>query len=142
RAGTSEAAVGYLETIAARIRAEGGYANECYRGDGPTPFNSCFLLGFSVAPFLTSIFEGLWGLEPRMTERTIRCRPNFPAHWTSASLRNLRLGPGTLELAWKPGTLQAVWTGPWPVVLAGVHASVHLVPGEPATLPLGAATSG
>ncbi|MCI4333125.1 MAG: hypothetical protein L3K01_05310 [Thermoplasmata archaeon] len=142
RAGTSEAAVGYLETIAARIRAEGGYANECYRGDGPTPFNSCFLLGFSVAPFLTSIFEGLWGLEPRMTEQTIRCRPNFPAHWTSASLRNLRLGPGTLELAWKPGTLQAVWTGPWPVVLAGVHASVHLVPGEPATLPLGAATSG
>jgi glycogen debranching enzyme len=141
RAGRAEKAVGYLETIASRIQAEGGYANECYRGDEATPFNSCFLLGFSIAPFLSTFFEGLWGLAPRMAERTIRCQPNFPTGWSSATVRNLRLGPGTLDLAWQPGSLNALWRGPWPVVLAGDHASVRLAPGAPATLELGAAAS-
>jgi hypothetical protein len=142
QAGLPGTGLGFLDTIAERIREEGGYANECYRGDRPSAFNSCFLLGFSVAPFLTTVFEGLWGLAPRLDRATIRCSPKFPSHWRSASLTGIRLGPGRLDLSWKPGTLTARWDGPFPVVLAGDHASVHLDPGEPASLPVDAPSSG
>jgi amylo-alpha-1,6-glucosidase len=142
RAERAAVGVDYLDAIAERIRSEGGYANECYRGDEATAFDSCFLLGFSVAPFLTTVFEGLWGLSPRLARRTIRCQPQFPAHWTSASLTGIRLGPGTLDLTWKSGTLSARWTGPWPVVLVGEHASVHLDPGTTATLAVPGTTAG
>ncbi|MCI4325569.1 MAG: hypothetical protein L3K00_06790 [Thermoplasmata archaeon] len=134
--GRPETAVGYLRTIADRLCAEGGYANECYRGDAPTAFDSCFLLGFSVAPYLTTLFEGLWGLQPRLVDRTVRCQPNFPAGWTSASLTGLRLGPGRLDLAWTPSALTATWQGPWPLQLANDRTSVLLRPGTPGTLPL------
>jgi hypothetical protein len=142
RAGRTSVGVERLDTIADRIREEGGYANECYRGDRPTAFNSCFLLGFSVAPFLTTVFEGLWGLSPRMDRATVRCRPSFPSKWRSASLTGIRLGAGRLDLSWKPGIVTARWDGPGPVVLAGDHASVHLEPGEPGTLPVDPPASG
>ncbi|MCI4369916.1 MAG: hypothetical protein L3J81_01140, partial [Thermoplasmata archaeon] len=136
RVGRPEAGVRSLDVLAGRIREENGYANECYRGDQPTPFDSCFLLGFSVAPFLTTVFEGLWGLSPRLSERTVHCRPRIPSTWTSAALRRVRLGPGTLDLAWVPGTLTARWDGPGPVTLAGELGSVVLRSGTPTTLAL------
>jgi hypothetical protein len=140
--GRPETGVGYLRTIADRLCAEGGYANECYRGDEPTAFDSCFLLGFSVAPFLTTLFERLWGVRPRMVERTIRCQPNFPAAWRSASLAGLRLGPGRLDLDWNSGILTARWNGPWPVTLSSDHASIELRPGASGTLVVAEPSSG
>jgi hypothetical protein len=136
RTGRADAGVRYLDRLANRVVTENGYANECYRGDAPTAFDSCFLLGFSVAPFLTTIFEGLWGLTPTLERRTVRCCPVIPASWRSASLHGLRLGGGTLDLDWTPGQVDARWDGPWPIVLAGDHASVGLAPGRPGTLSL------
>jgi hypothetical protein len=130
----AEVGVRYLDRIADRIRAEGGYASECYRGDRAEPFDACFLLGFSVAPFLTTIFEGLWGLHPRLEAGAIECRPTMPRSWSTAELRGVRLGAGTLDLAWTPSELTATWSGPSPVTLVGDSGSVVLAPGVPGRL--------
>ncbi|MCI4322020.1 MAG: hypothetical protein L3K18_03290 [Thermoplasmata archaeon] len=134
RAGRPEAGVRYLDTIAARVLEEDGFASECYRGDRPEAFDSCFLLGFSVGPFLTTIFEGLWGLRPALRSRTLSCRPRFPASWSSASLTGIRLGGGRLDLGWRPGAVTARWAGPWPLMLAGERGSVQLDPDAERTL--------
>jgi glycogen debranching enzyme len=111
-AGERELGVGYLDSIATCIEEEGGFANECYRGDRPEPFDSCFLLGFSVAPFLTVLFERLWGLRADMTQGRLEVHPTFPANWTSASLSRLTLGGGTVDLDWTPRRLAVRWSGP------------------------------
>jgi glycogen debranching enzyme len=134
RLGRADAGVRYLDVLAGHLRTEHGYANECYRGDRPEPFDSCFLLGFSVAPFLTSVFEGLWGLTPMLHRGTVRCRPNFPRTWHSACLRGVRLGPGSLDLAWVPGAVTARWSGPGILTLEGEQGSVQLAPGVPTAL--------
>ncbi|HXQ95273.1 MAG TPA: amylo-alpha-1,6-glucosidase [Thermoplasmata archaeon] len=140
RTGRVDAGVHYLDLLAGQIVHENGYANECYRGDAPTAFDSCFLLGFSVAPFLTTVFEGLWGLTPRLHGRTVECRPNFPAAWRSAALLGLKLGGGTLDLRWTEGEIRARWDGPWPLTFTGDHGSVELAPGGSGTLPRSAPT--
>ncbi|MCI4364720.1 MAG: hypothetical protein L3K10_01455 [Thermoplasmata archaeon] len=103
--------VEYLRTIASRYLEEDGLANECYRGDRPEAYNSCGLLGFSVAPFVSLLFERLWGIRIAAVERSIRVVPAFPTSWTSASLRGLRVADGTLDLTWNPGRLRVRWTG-------------------------------
>jgi glycogen debranching enzyme len=109
--GEREQGVDYLRTIAARYAEEGGFANECYLGDRPEPFNSCYLLGFSVAPFLTVLFDRLWGIHVDVPAGVVRIVPGFPAGWTSATLRGLRVGGGTLDLSWSPGRLRVRWQG-------------------------------
>ena len=109
--GDADRGTAYLEAIAARYAAEGGYANECYRGDRPEPFDSCFLLGFSVAPFLSVLFERLWGLRVDTAARRLSVRPVFPIEWRSAAIDGLRLGPGTVSLDWSPERLRARWLG-------------------------------
>lgn len=136
RAGELDLGVGYLETNARRLLEEGGYAAECYRGDRPEPFDSCFLLGFSVAPFLTTLFESLWGITPRMGERTVELRPRFPSGWRSARLRGLKLGSGALDLAYRPGSVEARWSGPGPLTLRGSASRVALEAGGTGTLTL------
>jgi amylo-alpha-1,6-glucosidase len=107
--------VRFLWTIAERILAEDGLANECYRGDRPEPFDSCFLLGFSVGPFLTVLFERLWGLSVRSDLRTLKVRPAFPGAWKSARLRHLAVAGGFVDLDWAPERLGVVWSGPGPL---------------------------
>jgi glycogen debranching enzyme len=126
----------YLRTIAQRYVAEGGFANECYLGDRPEPFNSCFLLGFSVAPFLTVLFERLWGIRLGWTEGSVRIVPAFPEGWTSANLRGLRLWRGRVDLGWTPEKLSVRWNGPHALAVdtgTGVHP---VAPGETALLDL------
>jgi amylo-alpha-1,6-glucosidase len=110
--GETELGVDYLNRIAARFIADGANANECYRGDRPEPFNSCFLLGLSVAPFLSTIFERLWGLAVDARRSRIEVHPQIPPTWRSASLENLRIGGGRLALDYSPGRLTAAWNGP------------------------------
>jgi hypothetical protein len=119
----------YLRTLAQTFLSEGGLANECYRGDRPDPWNSCCLLGFSVGPFLTTLFEGLWGLRPELQRDRLSVRPAFPAQWRSASLDNLRLGAGSLGLSWAPGELVARWEGSRPLVLSYPGGVADLAPG-------------
>ncbi len=129
----------YLETIAARYRAEGGWANECYRGDRPEPFDSCFLLGFSVAPFLSLLFERLWGLRPDALAGRLDVRPAFPPGWRQARLRGLRLGRGRLDLDWRPERLRIRWSGPGPLTIAvGAAPGVPVAPASVAEWPIGA----
>lgn len=128
--------VEYLRTIAARYAAEDGFANECYLGDRPEPFNSCFLLGFSVAPFLTVLFERLWGIRVGEGKASVRVVPGFPPEWTSARLHGLRLSDGRLDLEWTPGKLNVRWNGTGGLSVdtgAGVHS---VSPGESALLDL------
>ncbi|MCI4317921.1 MAG: hypothetical protein L3J96_05225, partial [Thermoplasmata archaeon] len=82
--------VAMLGTIAQRIIEERGFANECYRGDRPEAFNSCFLLGFSVAPFLTCLFEGLWGIHVGPAGAWVSVEPNFPIKWSEADLTGVK----------------------------------------------------
>ncbi len=126
----------YLGTIADRIRAEGGFANECYRGDRAEAFDSCFLLGFSVAPFLSVLFERLWGLDIDSSVPRLRAAPSFPSGWRSASIDRLRVGPGEVRLDWRPGGLRAQWSGPGSLEVRAVSESVQLAALEARELPL------
>jgi hypothetical protein len=109
--GDVAAGLGLLRTIAGRYAAEGGWANECYRGDRAEAWDSCFVLGFSIAPFLTLLFERLWGLRVDGLAGQLRIRPAFPSTWRSATLRGLRIGGGRLDLEWTPTRLQLQWSG-------------------------------
>ena len=111
-AGVPAAGLSLLRTIATRFREENGGANECYRGDRPEPYNSCFLLGMSLAPFLTVLFERLWGLRVDATEPRLELEPAFPAGWTRASIDGLRLGGGRVAIRWDAPTLEVGWSGP------------------------------
>lgn len=114
-AGERDLGVAYLSTIAGRYEAESGLANECYRGDRAEAFDSCFLLGFSVAPFLTVLFERLWGITMDAGHGRLAVRPTFPASWRSAAIQQLRLGAGTVDLDWSPERLRVRWSGPGPL---------------------------
>ncbi len=124
----------YLRTLAARYAAESGWANECYRGDRAEPFNSCFLLGFSVAPFLCLLFERLWGIRIDALRQRVRVAPQFPVGWGAARLRHLRIGDGYLDLEWHPTQLTAKWSGPAPLTLETVEGEHALGAGATVTL--------
>ncbi len=128
-AGERDLGLDFLHRLAARYLAEDGEANECYRGDRPEPFDSCFLLGFSVGPFLTVLFERLWGLSVDARKPWLGVRPQFPPEWPSASLAGLRVGPGRVTLEWTPGALEAAWTGPGPLEVSGPGGPFRLAPG-------------
>jgi glycogen debranching enzyme len=126
--------VDYLARIAHRLIEEGGEANECYRGDRPEPFDSCFLLGLSVAPFLTACFEGLWGLSVDARVPRLGLKPQFPPGWKSASLEGLPIGGGraTIDLAGE--TLRVRWEGDRPLQVEGPVGPVTVPPGGRAEL--------
>lgn len=136
-AGSPTLGVEYLRTIAEGLRRDGGQANECYRGDRPEPFDSCFLLGLSVGPFLSVLFERLWGLSVDARVPSLEVRPNFPSTWRSASLGNLRIGGGRAELTLEAGTLTVRWTGGPALNVRTSGGAVAVAPGQAASLPLG-----
>ncbi len=113
--GDVELGLRYLRTIASRYDAESGGANECYRGDRPEPFDSCFLLGFSVGPFLTVLFERLWGLAVDAELPRLGVTPSFPSTWRRATLERLRVGEGVAGLRWEDGRLTVRWSGSRPL---------------------------
>ncbi len=127
---------GLLRTIAQRIIEENGLANECYRGDRPEAFDSCFLLGFSIAPFLSVLFERLWGLTMDATGPSLRVEPQFPSGWESASLHGLRVGAGHADLAWAPGSVEVRWEGPAPLAVEAAGGRASIVPGGSGTVRL------
>jgi glycogen debranching enzyme len=132
--GPAAQAVEGLRQWARQLDAEAGTLNECYRGDRAEPFDSCFLLGFSVAPFLTQIFDGLWGLRPRLGERTLTVAPRFPPDWSQASLEGLSLFGGTVDLKWDRPELTVAWHGPGPLRVEGDSGGIDLVEGGFGTL--------
>lgn len=130
RVGEADRGAAYLDIIAERIARESGLANECYRGDRDAPYNSCYLLGFSVAPFLSVLFDALWGLRPRMLERTVELAPCFPSSWKEASIEGLKLAEGTLDLGWRSGRITALWKGRDPISIRARTTLVKLAPGR------------
>ncbi len=134
--GNAELGVRYLSTIAERYAREGGFANECYRGDRDAPFDSCFLLGFSVAPFLSVLFERLWGIAPDARTGQLSVRPSFPAGWRSAAIERLRLGSGSVSLAWVPGRLTVEWSGPGGLSVDAGAGPVRVAAGASADVPV------
>ncbi len=132
--GDADRGVAYLTTIADRYEAGG--ANECYRGDAPVPYDSCFLLGFSVAPFLTVLFERLWGLAVDARSSRLRVRTTFPARWTAAAIDNLKIGDGTVALDWSPERLRVRWFGPRALTVDAGAGDVTVAPGASADVPL------
>ncbi len=126
----------WLRRCARTLVDEEGFANECYRGDRPEPFDSCFLLGFSVAPFLSAVFEGLWGLAPDARRGVVEVDPQLPSGSPGISLDGLSIGAGRLDLAARPGKLTARWSGPGALVLASPSRSVRLPEGGTGELPL------
>jgi glycogen debranching enzyme len=128
----------YLGTIARQLNGEPGCAHECYRGDRPVPFDACFLLGFSVAPFLATLFERVWGISVDAAGPTVSLAPRFPPTWRSASLERLRVGSGTVGLDWAPARTRVTWSGPGTLDLRGGPAPVRILPGGVAEVPLSA----
>ncbi len=124
-----------LRRIAGRYLAEGGDANECYRGDRPEPYNSCFLLGFSVGPFLGVLFERLWGLSVDARGSRLDVRPRFPTEWPSASISGLRVGAGHASVNWTPESMEVTWTGPGSLEVRGPSATVRVGPGGRGSVP-------
>jgi hypothetical protein len=129
--GQHELGLRYLSTLAGHLRAQGGFSHECYRGDRPEPYNSCFLLGFSVAPFLTTVFERLWGLSIGPGAESLYVAPRFPTSWRSARLHSLRIGDGQIDLDWTPDELSVVWHGTKPIRVVGASADVTVAPEVP-----------
>ena len=70
-----------------------------------------------MAPFLTVLFERLWGLRVDAQRARLEVRPQFPATWTSASIGQLTLGAGSVDLEWSPRRLVVQWSGPAPLTL-------------------------
>ncbi len=132
--GDADLGVDYLGRIARRLIDEGGGANECYRGDRPEPFDSCFLLGLSIAPFLTTCFEGLWGLAVDARTPRLDLRPRFPGRWRSATLEGLAVGPGRVGLELAGDRIRIRWAGDRPLRVEGAEASVTVPPGGTAEL--------
>lgn len=130
----------YLRTIANRYAVEGGFANECYLGDRAEPFDSCYLLGFSVAPFLTVLFERLWGIRVGAVEGILRVVPGFPDGWTSARLRGLRVADGRVDLDWTLNRLHVRWNGSRPLTLDTGSALRTVAPGADAVFELAPAS--
>lgn len=128
-------AVDTLRRWARQLDQEAGLLNECYRGDRPEPFDSCFLLGFSVAPFLTQIFEGLWGLRPRSGSPTLLIDPQFPKDWSSASVEGLSLFGGSVTLRWDRPQLSVHWQGAGPLKAECGGRAIDLDPGSSGSLP-------
>jgi glycogen debranching enzyme len=128
-AGEADLGLAYLRTIAARLAAEGGLANECYRGDRAEPFDSCFLLGLSVGPFLAVLFERLWGLRVDASRPELAVRPAFPPTWRAASLERLRIGEGLASLRFRQGALEVGWQGTAPLTVVGPRGRTTVDPG-------------
>ena len=135
--GRVEQGLEYLTTIAERYDRESGFANECYRGDRDEPFDSCFLLGFSVAPFLTVLFERLWGLSVDARAGRLTVRPAFPSSWGSASIDHLRIGAGTAALDWSPERVRVRWSGSGTLTVDGGAEVVEVAPGSARDVPIG-----
>lgn len=140
-AGQSTRAIEGLSRWAHQLEAEAGTLNECYRGDRAEPFDSCFLLGFSIAPFLTLFFDGLWGLHPETGGRTLRVDPRFPPTWSTASLQGLSLFGGELDLEWDRPRLTVRWRGPGPLEVHAGERSLDLADGSSGTVELAASTN-
>jgi glycogen debranching enzyme len=134
-AGEPDLGVEVLKRIATTLDTDGLGANECFRGDRPEPFDSCFLLGFSVAPFLTTLFRRLWGLEVDARRASLGVRPAFPDGWSSARLERLRIGAGSCDLDWAPGRVRVRWSGPGPLTVEAGAGEVTLGPGATADVP-------
>ena len=128
-AGLPALGLSYLRTIAARYEAEPYGANECYRGDRAEPFNSCFLLGFSVGPFLSVLFERLWGLAVDAERPGLAVRPAFPDAWHAAALEHLCIGDGEAAIRWEPGLVEVRWSGRRPLSVAAPAAAGTVPPG-------------
>ncbi len=138
-AGDRELGVATLGRIAELLATPGLGANECFRGDRPEPFDSCFLLGFSVAPFVAILFRRLWGLDVDARRGALGVRPTFPAGWSGARLERLRVGAGSVDLDWTPTRLRVRWSGPGSLSVDAGTGPVSVENGAPRDLPLAGA---
>ncbi len=133
--GETELGFRYVDRIAAQLTGTPGTAYECYRGDRAEPFDSCFLLGFSVGPFLSLLFERVWGLSVGADAPELGVAPTFPPAWSSALLRRLRIGTGRADLAWQRGRLRVDWSGPMPLKVVTRAGSLSVDPNRSGELP-------
>jgi glycogen debranching enzyme len=128
-AGEVDLGIGYLRQMAAQYADGGVGANECFRGDRPEPFDSCFVLGFSIAPFLTTLFERLWGLRVDGRVPRLEVRPRFPDGWREASIDRLRVGPGLVSVAYRTPRLNVGWSGPGALEVETTGGNATVGPG-------------
>jgi glycogen debranching enzyme len=128
--GEADLAVRYLRTLADQYLDGRLGAVECLRGDRPEPFDACFLLGFSVAPFVSVLFEGLWGLRVDARVPRLEVRPRFPSSWRRASIGQLRVGDGRVGLEFDRPELTVRWAGSRPLELLSPPGSSTVTPGS------------
>ena len=62
------------------------------------PGDWCFLQLWSNVGLVSPAVECFIGIEPRASERTLRIRPNLPAGWDWAEVRQLRVGDASIDV--------------------------------------------
>ena len=90
------------------------------------PEGLCFVQLWSAAIFVQGIVEGLFGLEPRAHEHTLRLNPRLPADWPAATLRNVRIGEHALTLEVSPNaTIITHTAGDTPITIEHIIAGTR-----------------
>jgi len=77
----------------------GGNSTEVISGETYSPLSTASPHQiWSAAMVISPLLKGLFGLEVDAIEKKIHLQPHLPFTWTDASLRNVSLGTGTLNL--------------------------------------------
>jgi len=77
-----------------------GFIPELLSGDVYAPMDTAVPHQlFSSSGVLTALVKGMLGFYPSAAEKKIRLEPQLPAGWDEVTLRNLKVGSGSLEFA-------------------------------------------
>ncbi len=76
-----------------------GFAPELLSGDFYAPMDTAVPHQlFSSAGVLTPLVKGMLGFYPAAYDKVIRLEPHLPARWNAVSVRNLKVGDGSLNV--------------------------------------------
>ncbi|WP_374711593.1 hypothetical protein [Symbiobacterium terraclitae] len=92
------------------------------------PDSGCFVQAWSGYGIAWPVVSQVFGLRPRAHERRLLLRPCFPAGWTRASLKGVRVGTNRFDLSWDGAVLTvASQEDGWAVEAEGVRVR-HAAP--------------
>jgi glycogen debranching enzyme len=87
-----------------------GYVPELVSGDFYQPLDTAVPHQlFSSAGVITPFVKGMLGFEPASHEKSVRLQPHFPARWTDAEARKLRVGAGEMTVNYRRLPQEAVY---------------------------------
>jgi glycogen debranching enzyme len=87
-----------------------GFVPELLSGDFYAPMDTAVAHQlFSSSSVLTPLVKGMLGFYPDAYEKRVRLEPHLPVRWRETTVRNLKVGKGTLNLEMTRGGAEAVF---------------------------------